>query len=101
MEKFKKFDLKKTETQLKKMCKLYNLPLTATECILSNMEIYNQMLDDIFEGEVKKVYFLPQLNGQIFNQLKEFKLTPPRKAIEVEEEEDKLTLLKKKLKTND
>lgn len=91
------FDTAKVSKELKKICKSSNIPTTAIELILNNMNMYNTILELFEQGDTKKVYLLYQMNGQIFNQLKEFKLTPNKKDNGSAEESSNLDdILKKK-----
>jgi len=97
MNNFKIFDVRKSEKELKKICREYDLPTTAIDLITNLMEVYNNTLAEIETGTVNRVFFLSQISGQIFNMCKEFKLTPPRKSLEIGEEETKLDKIKKKI----
>lgn len=94
---FQTMDIKKIERELKKVCKKFDIPLTAVDLILNHVRLYNVSVEDYISGAEKKPWLMLQLQAQIFNQLVAFKLTPPKKSVETPEEPDNLTKIKAKI----
>lgn len=74
-----KFDLRKIEKELKSVAESSGTKASSTiQLILSNMELYNDLIDAYRRGETVKSYFMYQLNATIFKQLEKFGLVPPK-----------------------
>jgi hypothetical protein len=76
----KKFDIKKAETELRKVCKTNEIPVTAISIITNNMKIYNSFVEEYQSGDVS-IHVLFQISGMIFKHLEKFKQTPYKKPI--------------------
>ena len=73
----KKFVISRIEKELMEINELNGIKTkSAIQLVINNMYIYNKLLEEFQDGDTKKVYILYQLNGQIFKQLKEFKVLP-------------------------
>jgi hypothetical protein len=100
----KKFDTKKAERELRKVCKENDIPVTAISIISNNMKIYNSFVDAYQLGEVS-IHVLFQISGLIMKHLKEFKQTPYKKPIiklpKPEPEPEPLTKLEEILLENE
>ncbi len=95
-----KFNIKKLTRQLKKINKENNKPCDAgIQLITNNMMVYNELVDNINYKETKTLYLIYQMSATVFNQLKEFQIFPDKKKADNDDQDDKLTLIKKKFET--
>lgn len=73
----KEFNTKKVEFELSKINKILGIKTKAPiQLIVNSMLLYNEIIHLYKNGDTKKVYLIYQLNGQIFKQLKEFRILP-------------------------
>ena len=85
----KEFDVIKIEKQLKKTTKDNGIDnLSAVQIVVNLMMLYNDLITGYNAGDLKKVYILYQISGQIFNQLKVFGIYPDSKLAEKSEKEE-------------
>lgn len=85
------FDIPKVEVELNQVAEETGTHASSTiQLILSNMWLYNDLIEDYMNGEKVKAYFMYQLNSTIFKQLAAFGCVPPKVKDSKKKEESAL-----------
>lgn len=83
------FPVEKIKKQLKDINKKRGIESDAAiHLIVNEMLLYNQVLQSYNTGDVKKVYLISQLSGQLFKSLKEFNILPSSKFLQKNTDDD-------------